>query len=298
MNIEKILRHCRVEKARHFDLARYDPAERFGLSSEADAIKGMLADGIARLEKLQPRLYADGRWSVLIVFQGMDAAGKDSAIKHVMSGVNPQGCEVHGFKEPSAEELEHDFLWRAAQRLPARGRIGIFNRSYYEEVLVVRVHPELLQRQKLPSGATGPDIWKHRFKEIRAFERHLVRSGTLVLKFHLRISKEEQRKRFLARIDEPAKRWKFSMNDIKERGRWDRYMAAYQEMIRATSTDYAPWYVIPADHKHVAWLVVADAIVEALQGLKLEYPRIRGEALQELKAVEKELRAREPAKTK
>jgi PPK2 family polyphosphate:nucleotide phosphotransferase len=298
MNIEKILRHCRVEKARHFDLARYDPAERFGLSSEADAIKGMLADGIARLEKLQPRLYADGRWSVLIVFQGMDAAGKDSAIKHVMSGVNPQGCEVHGFKEPSAEELEHDFLWRAAQRLPARGRIGIFNRSYYEEVLVVRVHPELLQRQKLPSGATGPDIWKHRFKEIRAFERHLVRNGTLVLKFHLRISKEEQRKRFLARIDEPAKRWKFSMNDIKERGRWDRYMAAYQEMIRATSTDYAPWYVIPADHKHVAWLVVADAIVEALQGLKLEYPRIRGEALQELKAVEKELRAREPAKTK
>jgi PPK2 family polyphosphate:nucleotide phosphotransferase len=298
MNIEKILRHCRVEKARHFDLARYDPAERFGLSSEADAIKGMLADGIARLEKLQPRLYADGRWSVLIVFQGMDAAGKDSAIKHVMSGVNPQGCEVHGFKEPSAEELEHDFLWRAAQRLPARGRIGIFNRSYYEEVLVVRVHPELLQRQKLPSGATGPDIWKHRFKEIRAFERHLVRNGTLVLKFHLRISKGEQRKRFLARIDEPAKRWKFSMNDIKERGRWDRYMAAYQEMIRATSTDYAPWYVIPADHKHVAWLVVADAIVEALQGLKLEYPRIRGEALQELKAVEKELRAREPAKTK
>ena len=257
----------------------------------------MLADGIARLEKLQQRLYADGQWSVLIVFQGMDAAGKDSAIKHVMSGVNPQGCEVHGFKQPSAEELEHDFLWRAAQRLPARSEIGIFNRSYYEEVLVVRVHPELLQRQKLPSGTTGPDIWKHRFKEIRAFERHLVRSGTLVLKFHLRISKEEQRKRFLARIDEPAKRWKFSMNDIKERGRWDRYMAAYEEMIRGTSTDYAPWYVVPADHKHVAWLVVAEAIVEALQGLKLEYPRIRGEALKELKAVEKELRAEEPSKT-
>ena len=161
----------------------------------------------------------------------------------------------------------------------------------------MRVHPELLQRQKLPSGTTGPDIWKHRFKEIRAFERHLVRSGTLVLKFHLRISKEEQRKRFLARIDEPAKRWKFSMNDIKERGRWDRYMAAYEEMIRGTSTDYAPWYVVPADHKHVAWLVVAEAIVEALQGLKLEYPRIRGEALKELKAVEKELRAEEPSKT-
>ena len=298
MNIEKILRRCRVDKPRPFRLARHDPAETFGLSTDADKIKNMLADGIAKLEKLQPRLYADGRWSVLIVFQGMDAAGKDSAIKHVMSGVNPQGCEVHGFKEPSAEELEHDFLWRAAQRLPARGRIGIFNRSYYEEVLVVRVHPEMLQRQKLPPGTTGPDLWKHRFKEIRAFERHLVRSGTLVLKFHLRISKEEQRKRFLARIDEPAKRWKFSMNDIKERGRWDRYMAAYEEMIRATSTEYAPWYVVPSDQKHVAWLVVAEAIVEALQSVRLDYPKITGNALKELKAVEKTLRAEAPAKTR
>jgi PPK2 family polyphosphate:nucleotide phosphotransferase len=298
MKLEKILRHCRIDKPRHFRLARHEPAECFGLSPDADEVKNMLADGIARLEKLQQRLYADGRWSVLIVFQGMDAAGKDSAIKHVMSGVNPQGCEVHGFKEPSKEELAHDFLWPAAQSLPARGSIGIFNRSYYEEVLVVRVHPELLQREKLPPGAAGPDIWKHRFKEIRAFERHLTRSGTLVLKFHLRISKEEQRKRFLARIDEPAKRWKFSMNDIKERGRWDRYMAAYEEMIRATSTEYAPWYVVPADHKHVAWLVVAEAIVEALQGIKLEYPKITGAALKELKAVEKELRAEAPPKVK
>jgi len=296
MKIEKILRHCRIDKARHFRLARHEPAECFGLSPDADEVKDMLADGIARLEKLQQRLYADGRWSVLIIFQGMDAAGKDSAIKHVMSGVNPQGCDVHGFKEPSTEELAHDFLWRAAQSLPARGGIGIFNRSYYEEVLVVRVHPELLQRQKLPQGAAGPDIWKHRFKEIRAFERHLVRSGTLVLKFHLRISKEEQRKRFLARIDEPAKRWKFSLNDIKERGRWDRYMAVYEEMIRATSTEYAPWYVIPADHKHVAWLVVAEAIVEGLQGLKLEYPEVTGAALKELKTVERELRAEAPRK--
>jgi PPK2 family polyphosphate:nucleotide phosphotransferase len=296
MKLEKILRHCRIDKPRHFRLARHEPAECFGLSPDADEVKNMLADGIARLEKLQQRLYADGRWSVLIVFQGMDAAGKDSAIKHVMSGVNPQGCEVHGFKEPSKEELAHDFLWPAAQSLPARGSIGIFNRSYYEEVLVVRVHPELLQREKLPPGAAGPDIWKHRFKEIRAFERHLTRSGTLVLKFHLRISKEEQRKRFLARIDEPAKRWKFSMNDIKERGRWDRYMAAYEEMIRATSTEYAPWYVVPADHKHVAWLVGAEAIVAALQGLKLEYPKITGAALKELKAVEKELRAEAPPK--
>jgi PPK2 family polyphosphate:nucleotide phosphotransferase len=291
MNIEKILGACRVGKPRHFRLARHDPAETFGLSDDPDKVKDKLADGIAKLEKLQQRLWADGRWGVLVVFQGMDAAGKDSAIKHVMSGVNPQGCEVHSFKEPSTEELEHDFLWRAAQRLPARSRIGIFNRSYYEEVLVVRVHPEMLQRQRLPPETTGPDIWKHRFKELRAFERHLVRNGTLVLKFHLRISKEEQRKRFLARIDEPAKRWKFSMNDIKERGRWDRYMTAYEEMIAATSTDHAPWYVVPADHKHVAWLVVAEALVEALQGLKLEYPKIRGEALEELKAVEKTLRA-------
>jgi PPK2 family polyphosphate:nucleotide phosphotransferase len=296
MKIEKILRHCRVDQPRHFRLARHEPAECFGLSPDADELKDMLVDGIARLEKLQQRLYADGRWSVLIVFQGMDAAGKDSAIKHVMSGVNPQGCEVHGFKEPSTEELAHDFLWPAAQHLPARGSIGIFNRSYYEEVLVVRVHPELLQREKLPPRTAGPDIWKHRFKEIRAFERHLARSGTRVLKFHLRISKEEQRKRFLTRIDEPAKRWKFSMNDIKERGRWDRYMAVYEEMIHATSTDYAPWYVVPADHKHVAWLVVAEATVEALQGLKLEYPKITGAALKELKAVEKELRAEAPLK--
>ena len=296
MKIEKILRQCRIDKPRHFRLARHEPAESFGLSTDADKVKDMLADGIARLEKLQPRLYADGRWSVLVVFQGMDAAGKDSAIKHVMSGVNPQGCEVHAFKQPSTEELAHDFLWRAAQRLPARGEIGIFNRSYYEEVLVVRVHPELLQHQMLPPGTTGPDIWKHRFKEIRAFERHLVRNGTLVLKFHLRISKEEQRKRFLARIDEPAKRWKFSMNDVKERERWDNYMAAYEDMIRRTSTDYAPWYVVPADHKHVAWLVVAEALVAALEGLKLEYPRIAGGALKELKAVEKTLRAETPAK--
>jgi PPK2 family polyphosphate:nucleotide phosphotransferase len=296
MKIEKILRHCRIDQPRHFRLARLEPAECFGLSPNADEVKDMLADGIVRLEKLQQRLYANGRWSVLIIFQGMDAAGKDSAIKHVMSGVNPQGCEVRGFKEPSTEELAHDFLWRAAQSLPARGSIGIFNRSYYEEVLVVRVHPELLQREKLPQGAAGPDIWKHRFKEIRAFERHLVRSGTLVLKFHLRISKEEQRKRFLARIDEPAKRWKFSMNDIKERGRWDRYMAVYEEMIRATSTEYAPWYVVPADHKHVAWLVVAEAIVAALQGLKLEYPKVTGAALKELKTIETELRAEAPLK--
>lgn len=298
MKIEKIIRHCRIDKPHRFRLARHDPSERFGLSTDINDVKDKLADGIARLEDLQERLYADGKWSVLLIFQAMDAAGKDSAIKHVMSGVNPQGCEVHSFKQPSAEELEHDFLWRAAQRLPSRGRIGIFNRSHYEEVLVVRVHPELLQRQKLPAGTIGPDIWKHRFKEIRAFERHLALNGMLVLKFYLHISKEEQRKRFLARIDEPVKRWKLSPNDIKERERWDRYMAAYEEMVRGTSTPDAPWYVIPADHKHVAWILVAEAIIEALNGLKLDYPKVRGKALKELKDVEKALHAEAPRKGK
>jgi PPK2 family polyphosphate:nucleotide phosphotransferase len=208
-----------------------------------------------------------------------------------MSGVNPQGCEVHGFKAPSEEELRHDFLWRTTVRLPETGRIGIFNRSHYEEVLAVRVHPEMLARQKLPLRAVGKDIWQRRFQDIRTFERHLSRNGTLILKFHLRISREEQRKRFLARLDEPAKRWKFSMNDVIERKRWDEYMAAYEDMIRATSTDYAPWYVIPADHKHVAWLVVSAAIIEALEGLKLEFPTIKGKALAEIKSAERALKA-------
>jgi PPK2 family polyphosphate:nucleotide phosphotransferase len=201
---------------------------------------------------------------------------------------------VHAFKQPSAEELEHDSLWRAAKVLPARGRIGIFNRSHYEEVLVVRVHPELLKRQKLPPSALGKDIWKHRFKAIRAFERHISDNGMLVLKFHLRISKEEQRKRFLARLEQPAKRWKFSFSDVAERRHWDEYMTAYDDMIRETSTDYAPWYVVPADHKHVAWLVVAGAITEALEGLKLDFPKVRGKALAELKKAERALKAEKP----
>jgi PPK2 family polyphosphate:nucleotide phosphotransferase len=287
----KIVKHCRIDKPRHFKLADHDPAERFGLSTDIEDVKQILADGVARMEELQQRLYAQGQWGVLMVFQGMDAAGKDGVVKHVISGINPQGCEVHSFKAPSAEELAHDFLWRTGKDVPARGRIGIFNRSHYEEVLVVRVHPELLERQNLPPSATGKNIWKHRFKEIRAFEHHLVRNGTIVLKFHLRISKDEQRKRFLARLDEPFKRWKFSVSDIAERGYWDDYMVAYQDMIRETSTDYAPWYVVPADHKHVAWLVVSAAIIEALQGLKLEYPRVTGKALDRLKKVERALRA-------
>jgi PPK2 family polyphosphate:nucleotide phosphotransferase len=216
-------------------------------------------------------------------------------IKHVMSGINPQGCSVHAFKTPSAEQLAHDFLWRTVKALPERGHIGIFNRSHYEEVLVVRVHPEMLARQKLPAAVTDGNIWEHRFKDIRAFEQHLVRNGTLVLKFHLRISKQEQRKRFLARLDEPMKRWKFSMADVTERRRWDDYMAAYEDMIRSTSTDDAPWYVVPADHKHVAWVIISAAILDAVGKLKLDYPKIEGKALRELKAAERALKAEKPA---
>jgi PPK2 family polyphosphate:nucleotide phosphotransferase len=291
MKLAKIVKHCRVDKPRHFKLANHDPAESFGLSTDIEDVKRTLADSMARIEELQQRLYAEGRWGVLIVLQGMDAAGKDGVVKHVMSGIDPQGCEVHSFKAPSAEELAHDFLWRIGKAVPARGRIGIFNRSHYEEVLVVRVHPDMLERQNLPPAATGKNIWKHRFKEICAFEHRLARNGTVVLKFHLRISKDEQRKRFLARLDEPFKRWKFSVNDVTERERWDDYMAAYQDMIRETSTDYAPWYVVPADHKHVAWLVISAAIIEALEGLKLAYPKVTGKALKRLKKVERALKA-------
>ena len=297
MKLAKIVKRCRIDEPEHFRLADHDPAERFGLSTNIDEVKSVLADGIARLAELQQRLYAHGRWGVLMVLQGMDTAGKDGVIKHVMSGINPQGCEVHAFKAPSAEELEHDFLWRTGKDVPARGRIGIFNRSHYEEVLAVRVHPEMLKRQNLPPVATGKNIWKSRFKEIRAFERHLARNGTLMLKFHLRISREEQRKRFLARLEEPFKRWKFSANDIAERRHWNEYMAAYEDMIRETSTEKAPWYVVPADHKHVAWLVVSAAIIEALEGLNLAYPKVTGRALAELKQAERALKAEKQADT-
>ena len=291
MKLAKIVKHCRIDKPDKFKLADFDPAERFGLSTDIEDVRATLADGVARLEDMQERLYAHGRWAVLIVLQGMDAAGKDGVIKHVMSGINPVGCVVHSFKAPSAEELAHNFLWRINKYLPQRGHIGLFNRSHYEEVLAVRVHPELLERQNLPPGATGKNIWKHRLQDIRGFERHLKRNGTLVLKFHLRISKKEQRKRFLARLDEPSKHWKFSANDIAERAYWDDYMAAYEEMIRETSTEHAPWYVIPADHKHVAWVIVSAAVVEAIQALKLEFPKIAGEALKDLKKAERTLRA-------
>ncbi len=289
MKLENIANRFRIDKPDKFRLSKHDPAECCGLSIDKAEAKQMLAEGIERLNELQQRLYAGDRWSVLIVLQAMDAAGKDSIIKHVMSGINPQGCSVHSFKQPSAEELDHDFLWRVAQRLPERGRIGIFNRSHYEEVLVVRVHPDLLARQKLPKQFAGKDIWKSRFHDIRAFERHLARNGTLILKFFLNVSPEEQRKRFLDRIDEPDKRWKFSMGDVEDRKLWDKYMAAYEDMIRHTSTDEAPWYVVPADQKWFTRLAVAAAVVNALDGLQLEYPKVAGAALKELHKAKKAL---------
>jgi len=292
MKLDHIARRFRIDQPDKFRLARHDPAECCGLTVDKKEAQALLADGIARLAELQERLYAEDRWSLLIVLQAMDAAGKDSIIKHVMSGINPQGCEVHSFKQPSAEELQHDFLWRVAQRLPTNGRIGIFNRSHYEEVLTVRVHKELLARQKLPKAVVGKTIWQQRFEDIRTFERHLARSGTRILKFFLNVSKEEQRRRLVARIDEPAKRWKFSMNDVAERERWDEYMAAFEDTIRQTSTPEAPWFVVPADHKWFARMVVAAALVQELDALNLNYPRIEGKALRELRKVERALKAR------
>jgi PPK2 family polyphosphate:nucleotide phosphotransferase len=291
MKLEHIAKRFRIGKPDTFRLADHNPAECCGLTIDKSDAKAMLDDGIARLSELQQKLYAHDRWSVLIVLQAMDAAGKDGVIKHVMTGLNPQGVEVHPFKQPSAEELDHDFLWRAAMRLPERGRIGIFNRSHYEEVLVVRVHPELLANQKLPDQLRGRDIWQRRFDDIRCFERHLAGSGMLVLKFFLNVSRKEQRQRFLDRIDQPDKRWKFSMSDVAERKLWPKYMAAYEDMIRATSRPEAPWYVVPADNKWFTRLVVAAAMVEALQTLKLEYPKVTGKALKNLHRAGKVLKA-------
>jgi PPK2 family polyphosphate:nucleotide phosphotransferase len=289
MKSAEFLRRYRVDEPDRFDLARFDCADTGGLVKHAAHI--MLAKDVKRLAALQERLYAQEHWAILIILQGMDAAGKDSVVAHVMSGVNPQGCDVHSFKAPSAEELDHDFLWRCAARLPTRGRIGIFNRSYYEDVLVVRVHRELLDRERVPRTLVGETIWQDRFQDIRAFERHLVRSGTLVLKFFLNVSKEEQRQRLLERLDNPAKRWKFSMDDVAERKRWDDYRAAYEDMIRATSRPPAPWYVVPADHKWFARLVVAAALIEALEALNLTFPKVEGSALKEFDTVRAALEA-------
>jgi len=275
MKIAKVVKRYRIGNARKFRLADIDPSDTCDLDFDKDDAKALLAQSTQRLSDLQELLYAQDQWSILLIFQAMDAAGKDGVIKHVMSGVNPQGCEVHPFKAPTAQELDHDFMWRCATRVPERGRIGIFNRSYYEEVLVVRVHPEMLQHQKLPPKLIGKDIWGQRFKTIRAFERHLHRNGTKILKFHLRVSKEEQRKRFLDRLDEPTKRWKFSMGDVTERRLWDKYMDVYEDAIRETSTHDAPWFVIPADNKYLARLVVSAAVVEAMEELNLSAPKVK-----------------------
>ena len=291
MKLGKIAKQFRIDKPAKFRLADHDPAECCGLSIEKEDAKAMLKEGVERLAELQEKLYAHNKWSVLLVFQAMDAAGKDSVIKHVMSGVNPQGVQVHSFKAPSEEELDHDFLWRIGKALPERGRIGIFNRSHYEEVLTVRVHGEYLARQRLPDAVAGKKIWQHRFDDIRAFEQHLARNGTLVLKFFLNVSLEEQRKRFLARIDEPGKRWKFSMGDVAERKLWPKYMAAYEELIQETSRDEAPWYVVPADNKWFIRLVVAGAVAKAMEDLDLAYPKVEGQALKDLQSARKALEA-------
>jgi PPK2 family polyphosphate:nucleotide phosphotransferase len=272
---EDLLATYRVTKGKKFRLKDCDPGDTGRLKSESkQEAKELLRQGVELLAEYQDKLYAQDRWAVLLIFQAMDAAGKDSTIKHVMSGVNPQGCEVYSFKAPSSEELDHDFMWRCMPFLPNRGHIGIFNRSYYEEVLVVRVHPEILAAQKLPPELAGKRIWKERYEDIANIERYLARNGTVIRKFFLHVSRDEQKKRFLERLDEPEKNWKFSAADVKERDRWDDYMEAYEDMIRATAAPHAPWYVVPADNKWFTRLVVAGAIVQTLEGLDLRYPEI------------------------
>jgi PPK2 family polyphosphate:nucleotide phosphotransferase len=272
--IRKLSARCRVKPGEKFRIRDHDPADTGGLDFDKIQAAELLRTGIAELADLEGRLYAEHSWALLLIFQAMDAAGKDSTIKHVFSGLNPQSCQVHSFKVPSAEELDHDFLWRAEVRLPERGQIGIFNRSYYEEVLVVRVHPELLERQRLPKERVGKKIWEERFEDINAFEKHLWRNGTVVRKFFLNVSRDEQKKRFLERLDKPEKNWKFSLQDVQERERWDDYMEAYEEAIRATSTKRTPWYVVPADHKWYTHLIVADVIAETLEDMGVRYPKL------------------------
>jgi PPK2 family polyphosphate:nucleotide phosphotransferase len=282
---EDLLARYRVTKGKQFRLKDHDPADTHGMKSESkQEAKELLQRGVELLAEYQDKLYAQDRWAVLLIFQAMDAAGKDSTIKHVMSGVNPQGCEVYSFKAPSDEELDHDFLWRCVPWLPNRGHIGIFNRSYYEEVLVVRVHPEILAAQKLPPELVTKRIWEERYADIGNFERYLSRQGTVIRKFFLHVSQEEQKKRFLERLDEPEKNWKFSAADVKERRYWDDYMAAYEKMIRATATPDAPWYVVPADNKWFTRLVVGAAVVKTLDDLELHYPKVGKKKRAELAA--------------
>ena len=277
---EKLARRYRVDHK--FRLKDIDPDDTFGIKSR-DHAKELLAGGVQRLKKLQEKLYAQDRWSLLLIFQALDAAGKDGTIEHVMSGINPQGCQVFSFKAPSHEDLDHDFMWRTSKCLPERGRIGIFNRSYYEETLIVRVHPDILEGQRLPKELVTKRIWKERFEDIRNFERYITRNGVMVRKFFLYVSRKEQKARLLARLDEPSKNWKFSLADAKERTHWGDYMNAYEDTIRETSTDYAPWYVMPADNKWFTRLAVASVVIDALEEMNLKFPTVSKQQQKELK---------------
>ena len=288
MKTGKLAHKYRVDSGKHFRLKDYDPAETGHWKSKEHAAE-TLQEQVTRTSDLQNKLYAQDEWALLLIFQAMDAAGKDGAIAHVMTGVNPQGCEVSAFKTPSARELQHDFLWRTTLRLPERGHIGIFNRSYYEEVLVVRVHSEALKNEKIPSPLMSKKIWDERFEDICCFERHMARSGTIIRKFFLHLSRKEQKKRFLARLDEPEKNWKFSASDVHERKYWDDYQNAYEDMIRNTSTKHAPWYVVPADNKWFTRLVISTVIVDTLESLKLQFPKVDGAQRKELEAAKQDL---------
>lgn len=288
MKREKFIKPFRIENGKHFRLKDHDPGETRGLASEGDAAD-LLKKGIREMSELQDRLYAQDRWAVLVILQAMDAAGKDSVIKHVMSGVNPQGCQVSAFKQPNSEDLDHEYLWRANKNLPRRGNIGIFNRSYYEEVLIVRVHDELLNKERIPSPLISKHIWKDRFEDINAHERYLSRNGIVIRKFFLNVSKEEQKRRFMARLEEPEKNWKLSPSDVLERERWDDYMNAYEDMIAHTASEHAPWYIVPADNKWFTRAVVAEAVIETLESLNLTYPKLDAEQKQQLKAARKAL---------
>ena len=283
--LDKYVAPFRITTGKGFRLKDFDPRDTCGLQLDKAEANELLKRGIEWLAKEQDLLYAENRWSLLLIFQAMDAAGKDSTIKHVMSGLNPQGCQVFSFKQPSDEELDHDFLWRHVKCLPQRGRIGIFNRSYYEEVLVVRVHPDLLKAQRLPAPCLSKDIWNERLSDIAHFERYLARQGTVVLKFFLNVSRDKQKKRFLERLDKPQKNWKFSMSDVRERRYWSDYMRAYEEAIRSTASERAPWFVMPADNRWFTRLVVAAAIVEAVEKLHLSYPRVSPQKMKELRAI-------------
>jgi PPK2 family polyphosphate:nucleotide phosphotransferase len=284
----KFAKPYRIEHGKNFRLKDFDPAATTHVHSKEQG-QQLLAQGIAEMTEFQDKLYAQDSWGVLLIFQAMDAAGKDGAIKHVMSGVNPQGCQVYSFKVPSSEDLNHDYLWRSSKCLPERGHIGIFNRSYYEEVLVVRVHPQLVKNERLPEPLVGKNLWQDRFDEIRNFELYLSNNGIVVRKFFLNISKKEQKRRFLERLETPEKNWKFSAADVAERQCWDDYMKVYEEMIAATSTKHSPWYVVPADNKWYTRLVVAAAIVDTLKDLKLAYPTVDAEKRKQLDAVKREL---------